>query len=70
MHLFGVDNVLVKPADPVLIGYTDINNLELTSKAIVKNDPAEPVGVIALRNGNPDIIEYSELSEDLANAKD
>jgi UDP-N-acetylglucosamine/UDP-N-acetylgalactosamine diphosphorylase len=39
-------------------------------KSCVKRDAKEPVGVVLKRNGKYDIVEYSEISEADAAAKD
>jgi UDP-N-acetylglucosamine pyrophosphorylase len=62
----GVDNVLVKPVDPVLIGLSISKNVLAAGKSIVKANPNEKVGVFCKRNGKPSVIEYSEISEEMA----
>jgi UDP-N-acetylglucosamine/UDP-N-acetylgalactosamine diphosphorylase len=39
-------------------------------KSCIKRDAKEPVGVVVKKDGKYDIVEYSELSEDDANAVD
>ncbi len=70
VYLCGVDNIMVKPIDPIFIGLTVKKNMDIASKAIVKNYPDEKVGAFCKRNGKPDVIEYIELSEEMKNAKD
>jgi len=70
LHSFSVDNVLNLVCDPVFIGYTDINSFDMSSKAVEKTDSREAVGVIAMKNNVPTIVEYSELGEDLSKQKD
>ena len=62
----GVDNVLVKPVDPVLIGLSISKNVLAAGKSIVKANPNEKVGVFCKRNGKPSVIEYSEISKEMA----
>ena len=62
----GVDNVLVKPVDPVLIGLTCVKNAEAAGKSIIKASPTEKVGVFCKHNGRPSVIEYSEISKQMA----
>ena len=62
----GVDNVLVKPVDPVLIGLSIKENVEAAGKSIIKANPHEKVGIFCKRNGRPSVIEYSEISDELA----
>ncbi len=66
VHAFSVDNALVKPADPTFIGYCIDEQSDCGNKVIWKNDPHEKVGVIAERDGKPCVIEYSELSPQMA----
>ena len=66
----GVDNVLVKPVDPILIGLTVKNNMKAAVKSIVKAHPHERVGVFCRRNGKPSVIEYSEISTEMAEEVD
>ena len=64
----GVDNVLVNMVDPVLTGLAISKNAEAAGKSVVKAYPTEKVGVFCKRNGKPSVIEYSEISEEMANA--
>lgn len=68
-NVFAVDNVLQRMADPVFVGATYLSGEPCGAKTVKKNDPHERVGVLCKRGGLPDIIEYYELSEELANAK-
>ncbi|MBR2708684.1 MAG: UTP--glucose-1-phosphate uridylyltransferase [Bacilli bacterium] len=65
-----VDNALVNMTDPVLLGLTISQKNEIGSKAIVKSNPHEPVGVFCKKNGKPGVIEYSEISKEMAEATD
>ena len=62
----GVDNVLVKPVDPVLIGLSIKENVEAAGKSIIKANPHEKVGIFCKKDGRPSVIEYSEISDELA----
>lgn len=62
----GVDNVLVKMVDPVIIGLAENKNVLAAGKSIVKAGPKEKVGVFCKKNGKPSVIEYSEISEEMA----
>lgn len=61
----GIDNALVKPADPVFLGFTMGSGLPCGSKSVAKLSPEERVGVFCTLDGRPGIIEYTELSEEL-----
>ena len=62
----GVDNVLVKMVDSVLIGLAEEKHVLAAGKSIVKAGPKEKVGVFCKKNGKPSVIEYSEISEEMA----
>lgn len=66
----GVDNCLVKMVDPVLMGIAIDKEVTVACKSIVKANPHEKVGVFCRRNGKPSVIEYSEISDDMAEAVD
>ncbi len=72
IHAYCVDNILVKVADPVFIGYSAINKYDIATKVVRKQDPSEKVGLIVLdANTNaPCVIEYSEISKELSEMKD
>jgi UDP-N-acetylglucosamine/UDP-N-acetylgalactosamine diphosphorylase len=59
-----VDNVLIKIADPVFIGYHLKNEAEMSLKIVKKCHPEEKVGVVVHSNGHLRVIEYSELSRE------
>ncbi len=65
----GVDNVLVKMVDSVLIGLAIANNVPAAGKSVVKAGPKERVGVFCKRNGKPSVIEYTEITDEMAEAK-
>ena len=64
-----VDNPLVHMIDPLLVGYAISKNFHVASVSIVKNSPEEKVGVFCKRNGHPSVIEYTEISNEMKNAK-
>ncbi len=66
----GVDNVLVKPVDPLLIGMSIHNKVLGSVKSIEKTDPKEKVGVFCRKNKKVGVIEYTEISEEMANLRD
>ena len=65
----GVDNCLVKMVDPILMGIAIQKNVTVAGKSVVKANPKEKVGVFCRKNGKPSVIEYTELSEDIAEAR-
>lgn len=70
VYMYCVDNVLSKLADPVFVGFAINHGFELATKAVRKRDAHESVGLIATRNNHPCVIEYSEISDELAEAVD
>ena len=66
----GVDNVLLKMADTMLLGLAIDKNVQIASKSVVKANPHEKVGVFCKMNGHPKVIEYSELPEKMAEEVD
>lgn len=70
MNVFAVDNVLQQIADPVFVGATILSGRVSGSKVVRKADPYERVGAMCLEDGKPSIVEYYELTEEMAEAKD
>lgn len=65
-----VDNPLVQPVDEEFLGLHATSGSELSSKSVGKASAAERVGVFARVDGRLRIVEYSELSDELAAATD
>eukprot|EP00744_Colponema_vietnamica_P011782 GILI01016548.1.p1 GENE.GILI01016548.1~~GILI01016548.1.p1 ORF type:complete len:525 (+),score=178.96 GILI01016548.1:83-1576(+) len=61
VHLFGVDNAIVKVADPVFVGFCVEQQADTGSKVVAKRSADEKVGVLCLRNGQIEVVEYSEM---------
>lgn len=70
INMFGVDNVLQAIADPVFIGATVSGNYQVGAKVIRKVSPEEKVGVVCKKDGRPSVIDYVDISEELANETD
>ena len=66
----GVDNCLVKMVDPVLMGVAIDKNVTVACKSVVKANPQEKVGVFCKRNGKPNVIEYTEITDEMAETRD
>ena len=66
----GVDNCLVKMVDPVLMGIAIDQQVTVACKSVVKANPQEKVGVFCKRNGKPNVIEYTEITDEMAEARD
>lgn len=70
LHTYGVDNCLVRVADPTFIGYCLAKGADCGVKVVRKTDPDEAVGVVAQKNGKWGVIEYSEIPAELAKARE
>ncbi|SCU97020.1 LAFA_0G09340g1_1 [Lachancea sp. 'fantastica'] len=70
VHMYCVDNVLVKPADPVFVGFALNREFDVATKSVRKRDASESVGLIASKGGAPCVAEYSEISKEKAEATD
>lgn len=70
IHAYCVDNCLVKVADPIFIGFAASKNVDIATKVVRKRNATESVGLILLKNGKPDVVEYSEIDNATAEAKD
>jgi UDP-N-acetylglucosamine/UDP-N-acetylgalactosamine diphosphorylase len=57
VHVFGVDNILVRVADPAFLGFAIHERLLAGNKVVMKENPHEKVGVMAIRNGLPGVME-------------
>ncbi len=67
---FQVDNPLVRVSDPVFLGHHVRANADMSIKVVRKRDASEMVGVLAMLDGKPGIVEYSDLPEQLRSASD
>lgn len=70
VFISGVDNVLAGLVDPIAVGLAIKEGTLATGKSVVKRGPAEPVGVFCKRDGRPSVIEYTEITEEMANERD
>ena len=70
LYIGGVDNVLANFADPIFIGLAIDKNVLVAGKSLVKAYPEEKVGVFCMKDGKPSVIEYSEISKEMAEERD
>ncbi len=72
VFLYSVDNALCRICDPAFIGALASEGMSMSaSKVVPKAGPNEKVGIFALQNGKPGVVEYSDLPEnyrDMTNA--
>ncbi len=66
----GIDNCLVKMVDPVLMGLAIYKGVTGAGKSVVKANPQEKVGAFCKKNGRPNVIEYTEITPEMAEARD
>merc|ERR1719461_2011205 len=69
-QIFGVDNVLARLGDPAWAGYVATHGFQVSNKVCRKRGPHEKVGVMCLRDGEPGVVEYSEISKEMAEMRD
>lgn len=70
---FQVDNPIVRAIDPVFIGLhasAEDSSAEMCAKVVLKTDPAEKVGVICRTARGIEVVEYSDLPDELARQRD
>ena len=70
IHAYCVDNCLVRVADPTFIGFSAEKDVDIATKVVRKRNAKESVGLILQKNGKPDVVEYSEIDAETAEAKD
>lgn len=65
----GIDNILLKNVDPLFLGLTIANNMEIGSKSIFKKEPLEKTAVYCKKNGKPAILDYDNITLELSESK-
>lgn len=69
VHFGGIDNILLKNIDPLLLGLTICNNMQIGSKSIFKKDPLEKTAVYCKKNNKPAILDYDNITLELSESK-
>lgn len=70
LHVFSIDNALVRVADPHFLGYCIENGADCGNKSVWKSEPGEKVGVVVKRGGKPCVVEYSEMDQAACERRD
>lgn len=65
IYIGGIDNILLPIDQPDLIGFAVKENFLIASQIIRKAYPEEKVGVFCKKNGQPSVIEYIEMTEEM-----
>ncbi len=65
-----VDNPLAQMVDEIAIGFAADKNVLALGKSIVKAYPQEKVGVFCKKNNRPSVVEYTEISTEMSEARD
>ena len=70
LSYFQVDNPLVRIIDPLFLGLHAHFGSEMSPKTIAKAQPREKVGNFCVGDGKLQVIEYSDLPDELAERRD
>jgi UDP-N-acetylglucosamine/UDP-N-acetylgalactosamine diphosphorylase len=67
LHYHQVDNPTAKVCDPAFLGFHALRNSDLSTKVVAKRSAEEKMGVLVEVDGRTQIIEYSDMPEDVTN---
>ena len=69
LFYFQVDNPMVEVADPAFIGLHTLEESDYSLKLCAKRDPNEGLGMVVKRDGRFDMIEYTEMTDEMNNRR-
>ena len=67
---FQVDNPLVSIADPAFLGFHAERGAGMSLKVVEKTEPSERIGIVVAEGERMRVIEYSDLPDEAAHARD
>jgi len=70
LSYFQVDNPLVSVVDPLFLGLHKLEESEVSSRALIKTGPFEKLGNFCMVDGSLEIIEYSDMPDELSQEVD
>jgi len=70
LHYHQVDNPTAIVCDPAFLGWHALHDSEISTKVVAKLTPSEKMGVVCDVAGKAQIIEYSDLPDELADKRD
>ena len=62
IHIYGVDNILVKVGDPRFLGACIDKKVDVGVKCVIKQEPEEKVGLVCVLGTQYEVMEYSEIT--------
>lgn len=65
----GIDNILVKVADPIFLALTINNDTQIGAKTIFKQDPYSNDWVFCKKNSKPSMLGYQRITDEITNAQ-
>lgn len=70
LHYHQVDNPTAKICEPAFLGFHALRDSDLSTKVVAKRSAEEKMGVLVEVDGRTQIIEYSDMPEDVTHQKE
>jgi len=70
LSVYAFPRFLTQVPDPVMFGLFLSEGNDAGNKCVAKNSPEERVGVMCKKQGKYSVVEYSEISSEMANLRD